>query len=129
MKGLQVPFQAINGRLATSSGEDQLQKILALNLSDCSSANPFQDLGIDPSIVFRINDPDTRGLIRARIIQVFKRFETEGRAKLSDGYPLFLMDSQTQTLMADVKYINLETATDVELRLIFGSALGGVAHQ
>ena len=129
MKGLEVPIEAQNGRLITVAGEDQLKKILMLNLSNCDSANPFQDLGLDPGIVFRLDDPDTRALIRSQIVALFKRFEREGRARLANGSPSFVSDPATQTLMADVRYINLETTTEVEMRLIFESSLGGVAHQ
>ena len=84
MKGLEVPIEAQNGRLMTVAGEDQLKKILMLNLSNCDSANPFQDLGLDPGIVFRLDDPDTRALIRSQIVTLFKRFEREGRARLAN---------------------------------------------
>lgn len=128
MRGLAVPISGQGGRIATVSGEDQLRKIIILNLSDCDSANPFQDLGLGSEIIFDIDSPATQGRIRARIMQVFQRLEQADRARLSPGYPIFRSDPDRQELVADVRYVNLETTDEEELAVSYATALSGVAR-
>jgi hypothetical protein len=100
-------------------GEEQLKKIIFLALSDCSSDNPFQDLGMDPDIVFANNDGETQARLNHRIVERFQRFEVEGRAKLAPSYPRFSADERSQELVVDVRYVNLETTSEEELSLTF----------
>jgi hypothetical protein len=127
MKGISIPIGGQGGKLATVSGEDQLRKIIILNLSDCESANPFQDLGIGAQVIFDASSPATQGVIRSRIMQVFKRLERQGRASLAQGYPTFSADRDNGQLIAEIRYINLETTSEEELAIGYATAMGGVA--
>lgn len=123
--GIQFPFQAdAYGRLAIVDGEENLRKIILLNLSACPSANPFQDLGIGLEAIFDLNDESVRARLANRVKQVFKRLAAQGRARLATGYPRFQINPfDTAELLIEVKYINLETRTEEEMLLDFESAL------
>jgi len=128
MKGLRIPIQASAGRLETVRGEDQLRKVIVLNLSDCESSNPFQDIGIGSAMVFDVDDPTTRARISRNIATLFKRLEREGRARLSQGYPIFTADQVSQELHCEVRYVNLETTREEEISILYATALSGVAQ-
>ena len=117
--GIALPFKGISGAVATVSGSAQLQKLIIVRLSDCDSANPFQDLGIGADVIFGIDSEESRNVLRLRILEVFKHFEQAGRAKLMGGYPVFAFNSSTQELQADIKYINLEIAQPEEFHLAY----------
>jgi hypothetical protein len=121
--GIALPFGTVNGRLALITGEEQLQKIILLSLSDCDSANPFQDLGIGMRAIFAIDGPEVRSHLSEEIKKAFTRFEKAGKARLSPGYPKFDMNSTTQELVAHVRYINMETATTSELDIVYSAML------
>jgi hypothetical protein len=116
-QGLTLPVQAAKGRAVLDQGDDELRKVIMIALSDCDSANPFQDLGLDPSDVFAINDEVTQAEIRQRIAVAFKRFEAEGLARLLPGYPKFGVNSVAQELISELKYQNLETTLTEDLSL------------
>jgi hypothetical protein len=121
MTGIALPISVVKGRLQLASAEDQLKKIIFLGLSDCDSANPFQDLGIDTSVVFAIADEDTKARARRRIVTIFKALQAQGRARLAAGFPTFSVDSETQELVAEIEYVNMETTAVDELQLAYPS--------
>lgn len=121
MTGIALPLQVVQGRLRLASGEDQLKKIIFLGLSDCDSMNPFQDLGIDTRVIFSINDTDSQARIRRRIQDLFAQLQAQGRAKLAPGAPTFSTDAETQDLIADIEYVNMETTAIDELSLQYPS--------
>jgi hypothetical protein len=121
MTGIALPISVVKGRLQLTDGEDQLKKIIFLGLSDCDSANPFQDLGIDTTVVFSIADEDTKARVRRRIVTVFDNLKAQGRARLASGSPAFSVDSETQELIAEIEYVNMETTAVDELRLAYPS--------
>lgn len=117
--GLSLPLRAVNGRAALDAGEDQLKKIIAMALSDCDNGNPFQEdsMGIDPTIVFSLNDVETQAFVRRRIIDKFKALEVDGRARLDlDGFS-FDNSAEEGELVCTIRYINLETTAAEELEL------------
>lgn len=118
--GLAIPFAADGrGRLALVSGNDQLEKIIILNLSDLDSANPFQgDIGIGAEMVFSIASTKLRAEVKRRISMLFRRLQLQDRARL-DGAPAFSQDSKTQELTVEIKYINLEENKPGEVGLTF----------
>ncbi len=119
--GIAWPFQAVNGKVKTVTGEEQLKKLIMIRLMDCDSANPFVDLGIGSDMVFAIDSEETRNILRLRIAEIFAHFERQGRAKLAPGFPIFTSDRNQQELHADVRYINLETALPEELTIKYGN--------
>lgn len=118
--GLSLPIRCVNGRAAIDVGEDQLKKIIMLTIADCDSDNPYQELGLEPNIVFAVNDTQVRSYARQRIIEAFKRLQSEGRAELLDEAPTFT-DADGE-LVCSIKYVNLETTLAEELILSGGSA-------
>lgn len=87
--GLSVPI-AVNqaGGALLDEGGDQILKLIMLALTDCESANPFQNLGLPEDIIFRINDPIVEAEVSLAIQNVFKSFENAKRARLI-GSPEF----------------------------------------
>ncbi len=119
--GLALPIRVFQGRAQLAKGEEQLKNIIFLSLCDCSSANPFQDLGIPLEVIFSNADEETQAKVERRIKARFDRFETEERAKLAVGYPRFAVDEGTGDLFCDIRYVNLETTAEEELNLAFDS--------
>jgi len=118
--GIAIPFAADGrGRLALSSGNAQLEKIITLNLSDLESANPFQgDIGIGADMVFAIASVKLRADVRRKINLLFRRLQLSDRARL-DGSPTFTSNSTLQELTVDINYINLEENKPGEVGLKF----------
>jgi len=127
LKGLSVPVRAdATGQLVFDDGEDQLKKIIMLNLADGTSDNPFQDLGVGTGSIFAVTDSRRVTYIRERINRLFARLKAEGRAQLAST-PEFSVLAGSGELVVDVRYLNLETEMDGELKLAFGGTQPGVA--
>lgn len=127
--GLAFPFQSNGrGRLKLVSSEEQLRKIIGLNLSDLSSGNPFQeaDLGLGSDAIFAIGDESLQAELRRRIQFLFRRLLLQNRAKLL-GSPVFMMKSETQELEVVVKYLNLEENREDEVGITFSAGRAGSA--
>lgn len=114
--GISLPIRVANGRLVKDSGETQLKKIISLALADCESGNPFQELGVDPAVIFSLNREEVRAYAKRRVIEVFKRLQAEGRATILSGYPVFKQEAEGE-LVCEIKYINLETTAAEELEM------------
>lgn len=81
--GMSVPIAVDQaGGALLDEGGDQILKLLMLALTNCESANPFQNLGLPEDIIFRINDPIVEAEVALAIENVFKTFETAKRARL-----------------------------------------------
>lgn len=104
--GLTLPIAVENGRVMRESGTNQLQKIIMLGLSENDSDNPFQDIGFNHG-VFDINDPSMAARYANQIDKLFRRLESEGRARLLPGYPKF--ETSGEELVVSIKYIDMET--------------------
>lgn len=123
--GISLPVRFVNGRVVRESGTSQLQKIIMLACADEDSDNPFQDLGLGDAVVFQINDEVSAARYTTRIVDVFRRLESQGRARLADGYPKMTSDPVTQELTAEVKYIDLKTDSPEDFSFKPGSPFGG----
>jgi hypothetical protein len=124
--GIALPIRFENGRVVRESGTAQLEKIIMLACLDEDSANPFQNLGLGGEVVFQLNDENLASRYAARIHDVFRRLEADGRARLADGYPKFTPDPITAELIASVKYIDLKTDINPdEFRFAIGSPFSG----
>jgi hypothetical protein len=121
--GIAVPFSSDGrGRLALVSGDNQLSKIIMLNLSDLDSTNPYQgDIGIGAEMVFAIASTRLRADIRRRINALFRRLQLQDRARL-DGAPDFVTDSSLQEVTCSITYINLEENKPGQVGLKFSLA-------
>lgn len=118
--GLRLPLGVDErGGAALEEGDDQLSKIISIALAPCGSDNPFQDLGINESIIFDLASPRTQARLKGRIERVFKRLEAEKRAKIKS----LRFDFGDGELMAKITYINLESDEEKEFMKRFsGSA-------
>lgn len=118
--GLALPFSADGrGRLALVSGNNQLEKIIILNLSDLESENPFQsDLGLGADMVFAVASDKLRAEVNRRIKLLFRRLQLSDRARL-EGPVIFTTDDNLQEMTVDIKYINLEEDKPGELGITF----------
>lgn len=120
--GLTLPFQA-NGRrrLRVSGGNEQLRKIILLNLGDLESENPFQDdLGLGGDLIFAVNNEELRSDLKLRIDALFRRLLVEDRAKLRKE-PTFEIFQEAQELVVNIEYINIEENRAEEIELNFSS--------
>lgn len=124
--GIAIPFSADGrGRLALVSGENQLRKLIILNLSDCDSANPYQDdLGIGADMVFAIASVKLRADVKRRATLLFRRLQLSDRARLAEP-PSFETDQASQSITMNIDYINLEENRpgQVGIKFTLGSAV------
>jgi len=118
--GIAIPFSADGrGRLALVSGDDQLRKLIILNLSDCDSANPYQDdLGLGADMIFAIASVKLRADVKRKVNSLFRRLQLTDRARLS-GPPSFTTDEEEQSITMDIDYINLEENRPGQLGMKF----------
>lgn len=112
-KGLDVPVSVNKGGGASKSKEEtQLDKLIILAVQEGGDDNPFQDLGLKPRIIYRINDETSKFDIAEDIMRVLESFK--GRIKVSpDGIVVNQAENTTQTeegvMNVSFEYINLET--------------------
>lgn len=121
LRGLSLPVKpGPDGKAVMINDEDeQLAKIIAIGLSDCTSSNPFQDLGLPQSIIFDIGDDTTRGLVYDYLERFFTRLERQGRAKLTKLAPGSVSKTEGETVLA-VEYTNLKTRSPKQMTFGFG---------
>ena len=123
MKGLAVPIvPGPDGRTKTLSGDDELEKIIRLNLGDLENDNPYTqwggaskgEPGIDPGIIFSLSVESLQERIKTNIKLLFDRLSAQGRAKLVTGYPKMVSDSAKMELLCGIRYLNLESDKENE---------------
>lgn len=109
--GLSIPMQVNKGGGAKIEPENtQLDKLVVLALQEGDDDNPFQDLGLSPSIIYRVNDDAAKFDAKDEIETVLKSFE--GRLKIHDGVKIAEAENNPQTeegeLHVSFEYINLD---------------------
>jgi len=110
--GLSVPLTVNKGGGARVEPEEtQLDKLVVLALQEGDDDNPFQNLGLNPSILYRVNDDGAKFDAREEITNILKTFR--GRLKISDaGVVIRDSDNTPQTeegeLHVSFQYINLD---------------------
>ena len=117
--GLKSPLQAsVQGTAMLVSGSDLVKQLVLTALRDCSSLNPFQDLGISDRNIFDINDEPTVARVRLRIQQIFAVFQIQELASLVKGEQSIVFSRQEEgALSAQIKYLDLETDKPDEISL------------
>ena len=120
-KGIRAPITASkSGGFMVESGENQLKKIIMLQLDYCPSDNPFNDdVGIDYP-VFDVNDISTQARTEIKIRDVFDRLKKQDRARLEN----IEWSSEGEELAADIEYYDMQTDRHDSLRYV---ATGGTA--
>lgn len=110
--GLAVPvFVNKGGGAQRQKEETQLDKLVVLALQEGNDENPFQDLGLSPTFIYRINDEAAKYDAKNAIENILKSFEN--RLKLGpDGINIAENENETQTeegeLHVSFEYINLD---------------------
>ena len=116
-QGLSLPIKVSHaGGAQKTTGSAQTRKLLLIALSDCVSRNPFQDLGLNQSVVFNINDQLLWGIIEKDIKDVFASFNN--RVKYLKT--IFTPDFQRGELKADITYEDLEEGIIESVETSFG---------
>lgn len=110
-KGLSVPLRVSKGGGAAKEQEDsQLDKLVVLAMQEGGDNNPFQDLGMKPKIIFRINDDAAKFDVVDDIKRILKSFE--GRVEL--GPNGIVVDEKSNPQLEEgesnvsFEYINLD---------------------
>lgn len=108
-KGIKIPV-GVNrqGGLAYVEREDNNWKLISTSLSDCDSANAFQqDLGIGSDIIFDVSAPSVPVRIAKRVRDVFKVFEGQHKFKLLENTMKFTQKEGELSL--SLQYVDLES--------------------
>jgi len=109
--GLALPVGVnTSGGVKLVDSDENDNKIISLALGMDDNENAFQQgIGLGIDMVFAISDPATRGRILGRLKQIFRRFEAQKRYRLRPATLKWTEDSDTQDLVLEFKYINLES--------------------
>lgn len=109
--GIHVVFQANKrGGLRQSTGDVHILNLALTALLDCSSSNPFQQLGISEGVVFENPDNDLFMEIKESIKDIFERFENSKLAKLQDRADnLSMFRTNEGEYGLKIFFVNLET--------------------
>lgn len=119
-KGLTVPVMpGQSGGAQIQEDPNHLDSILRLALAEGGDDNPFQRLGLDRSIIFRINDPSARGVAKRSVEAIVRKFSD--RIALDPSQPVSFSRTKEGELLVSFRYVDLTTneATD------FSAVIGG----
>lgn len=100
--GISMPPRIVNGKLVRESGRDQTRKLIMIAVGPDDSENPWNTAGSRLPL-FDVDTPEYRASLTARIERHFKRFEGDGRAKLTS----ISYRSRFGSLFVDVTYKDL----------------------
>ncbi len=118
--GLSFPVRASkSGGAAVDEESRQLQKILELAFSPGEDDNPFQALGISESVLFQVNDPSARGVLRSQVRKILSKFSD--RVALDQSRQISIQQNEEGKLVLAFRYVNLETNQVTD----FQTTLGG----
>ncbi len=117
-RGLAIPVRTNpNGGLALTDGDEQDHKIISLALGSGESENAFQDSGLRESMIFDVQDDQSRSRIVARLHVVFDAFERLRRFKLRPQTIEWEEDGGQLELR--FKYVSLEANEERDFRSNF----------
>lgn len=112
-RGIKSPIETKNGRMVLLGEDDYIEQLVFTGLGDGDSENPFQDVGLGEFMIFAINNDQTDGEIRERIVAVFAELEADQLARLEDPSTSIIFKDDTgetgQERSAEIEYINMET--------------------
>jgi hypothetical protein len=119
MRGLKVPCAGDGrGKLELVAGDEYLMQLLFVALGDCSSDNPFVDVGLDAGLIFDLNDEVSQGRLRERVRRVLAEFEAEGLMKLAPNRDLEVVaGAEEGELQMLVPVVMLESNRETTLRV------------
>lgn len=98
------------GGAKLDDGGDQLSKLLRAALLEGEDDNPFQDLGLSPKMIYRINDDASKFDIKDEVERVLNQFR--GRMKIvGEGIvlkPLYSEETKAEEMHVSFEYIDLD---------------------
>lgn len=107
-KGLSVPVKTSPGGGAKLEDDPQhLSTVLRLALSIGEDDNPFQNLGMDKSSIFAINDASAKALAENNIRKILNKFSD--RLKLDENKPITFDQNTEGELQVNFGFINFDT--------------------
>jgi len=111
MKGLSIPVGVnTSGSASTVKGDAQDQKIISIALSSDENHNAFQqDIGLGDIAVFKMADLRTQAEVLRRVRTIFTYFEDQHRFRLMEETVTWTKDSETQEMMLEFYYLNIES--------------------
>jgi hypothetical protein len=124
--GLASPLAVTSkGTAVVLTGSDLIKQLLFTALRDCSSGNPFQQLGVSDENIFSISDAQSIAKLRLAVQRVFARFEVQSLARLVPGDTgLVFSKSAEGAVDVQVKYVDLETDKPETVNASYSSAGG-----
>lgn len=123
-KGLRLPIGVNDsGGLALVESEDNDTKIIRLALGDDSNENAFQqNIGMGVDMIFDTSDTALRGRIQRRLLEIFRRFESQQRYILRQNTIQWKEDAGAQELRLSFRYLNIESNEEKLFRNSYTSA-------
>lgn len=126
-RGLQVPLGVSkSGGAKLQEERTQLDKLVVLALLEGGDDNPFQDIGLSPSVLYRDNSDSSKFDVQTEIEQKLLSFKN--RLKITDeGVRIEEIpdpeDNNEYTSAVSFEYVNLDTNDVREFASTF-TALG-----
>lgn len=119
IRGIAAPLRVTRtGKWEEITGDEYLNQLILMSLSDCESQNPFHTgLGIDPGILFDTQGVYNTAAIKWLIEETFTQFESDGLAKLLD-YTVGAVD-QDGHLTVGIRYHSFLNGEDGAIGLRF----------
>jgi len=117
-KGIDIPVRTSNdGGSKTVEGSSQLKKLLGLAFGENDDENPFQNIGIDQEIIYRVASSNHAGEIRQIVNDIVSLFE--GRIVLVPENAITLERNVEGQLDVTVRFFDPETDEEDEFRTKF----------
>lgn len=106
-KGFSIPVGVDkSGGASLEDDPLHLSTILQSALSLGEDDNPFQNLGLDPQIIFAVNDPAAQARAKNSVERILRKYSD--RVRLDTSVPMsFSKDGEH--LRCEFSYINLDT--------------------
>ena len=118
--GLAQPSKIVHGKLATSSGAEQLGKIVMIAVGPRENTNPWNTAG-SRTRPFTLNDRTTQAEHRQDIERHFRMLERQKRARLVG----ITFRQGDDVLYIDVEYVDLVRQNKEFSTISVGSLTGG----
>jgi len=112
-KGLSMPLGvAKSGGAKIEKEETQLDKLVVLALEEGDDDNPFQDLGLKPRFIFRVNDEGSLFDVKSEIEDLLKRSLKNRLGLSADGVIISEIQNDPQNREGErnisFEYMNLD---------------------
>jgi hypothetical protein len=111
-KGIRLPLRTKAGRLELLGGDEYIEQLIRVGLGSPDSDNPWNTSGLGEKMIFGINDDQTEGEVRGRVVEIFKSLKRDQLAELSTGAGAMRFVQTTEGEMRLLlEYKNLENGS------------------